>query len=82
MDLVTQDNYEKRPKQTTIPPVHAKEKEIKEPIQKRQPGNKNKSPKNIEIITKNNICGFCGQQIWSPQHKYPAQTVECNNCHK
>ena len=27
-------------------------------------------------------CGFCGQQNWSPQHKCPAKTVECNNCHK
>ena len=41
MDLVTQDSYDKRHKQSTIPPAHAKEKEIKEElIQKKQPQNK------------------------------------------
>ena len=35
MDLVIQDSYERRHKQSTIPPALAKEKEIKEePIQK------------------------------------------------
>ena len=38
MDLITQDSYEKRHKQSTIPSALAKEKEIKEePIQKIQP---------------------------------------------
>ena len=37
--------------------------------------------KNTEKTTKNNNCGFCKQQNWSPQHKCPAKTVECNNCH-
>ena len=80
MDLVTQDSYEKRHKQSTIPPALAKEKEIKEePIQKIQPRNYRK---NTEITAKNNNCGFCGQQNWSPSHKCPAKTAECNNCHK
>ena len=48
MDLVTQDSYEKRHKQSTIPPALAKN----------------------------------GQQNWSPSHKCPAKTAECNNCHK
>ena len=80
MDLVTQDSYEKRHKQSTIPPALAKEKEIKEePIQKIQPRNYRK---NTETTAKNNNCGFCGQQNWSPSHKCPAKTAECNNCHK
>ena len=80
MDLVTQDSYEKRHKQSTIPPALAKEKEIKEePIQKILPRNHRK---NTEITAKNNNCGFCGQQNWSPSHKCPAKTAECNNCHK
>ena len=83
MDLVTQDSYEKRHKQSTIPPALANEKEIKEePIQKIQPGNKQKYRKNAETTSKNNNCGFCGQQNWSPSHKCPAKTEECNNCHK
>ena len=41
VDLVTQDSYDKRHKQSTIPPALAKEKEIKEePIQKIQPRDK------------------------------------------
>ena len=82
MDLVTQDSYDKRHKQSTIPPALAKEKEIKEPIQEIQPRDKQNYRKNTEKTTKNNNCGFCGQQNWSPQHKCPAKTVECNNCHK
>ena len=80
MDLVTQDSYEKRHKQSTISPALAKEKEIKEePIQKIQPRNHRK---NTETTAKNNNCGFCGQQNWLPSHKCPAKTAECNNCHK
>ena len=80
MDLITQDSYEKRGKQSTIPPALAKEKEIKkEPIQKLQPRNNRKK---TEIPTKNLNCGFCGQQNWSPSHKCPAKTVESNTCRK
>ena len=83
MDLVTQDSYDKSYKQSTIPPALAKEKEIKEePIQERQSRDKQNYRKNIEKTSKNNNCGFCGQQNWSPQHKCPAKSVECNNCHK
>ena len=40
IDLITQDSYEKRHKQSTIPSALAKEKEIKEePIQKIEPRN-------------------------------------------
>ena len=67
MDLVTQDSYDKRYKQSTIPPALAKEKESKEePIQKIQPRNKQNYRKYTETTTKNNNCGFCGQQNWSP----------------
>ena len=83
MDLVTQDSYEKRHKRSTIPPALAKEKETKrDPIQKIQPRNKQNYRKNAETTSKNNNCAFCGQRSWSPSHKYPAETVECNNCHK
>ena len=83
MDLVTQDSYEKRHKQSTIPPALAKEKEMKEePIQKIQPRNKQNFQRNSETTSNNNNCGFCGQKNWSPLHKCPAKTVDCNNCHK
>ena len=46
MDLVTQDSYEKRHKQSTIPLALAEEKKIKEePIQKIQPRNYRKTSK-------------------------------------
>ena len=71
MDLVTQDSYEKRHKQSTIPPALAKEKEIiKDTIQKIQPRNHRK---NTEIIAKNNNCGFCGQQNWSTIAQMPGK---------
>ena len=80
MDIITQDSYEKRHKQSTIPSALAKEKEInEEPIQKIKPRNYRKK---AETTTKNNNCGFCGLQNWSPAHKCPAKAVECNNCHK
>ena len=82
MDLVTQDSYERRHKQSTMPPALAKEKEIKETIQKLQQRNKQNYRKNVETATKNNNCRFCGQQTWSPSHECLARTVECNNCHK
>ena len=69
MDLVTQDSYEKRNKQSTIPPALAKEKEMKEePIQKILLRYKQNYRKNSETATKNNGCGFSGQQNWSPLH--------------
>ena len=80
---VTQNSYDKRHKQSTIPLALANEKEVKEePIQKLQPRDKQNYRKNTEKTTENNNCGFCGQQNWSPQHKCPAKTVKCNNCHK
>ena len=83
MDLVTQDSYEKRHEQSTIPPALAKEKEIKEePIQKIHPRNKQKRPEKHRNSTKKQQLRFCGQQNWSPSHKCPAKTVECYNCHK
>ena len=83
MDLVIQDSYEKRHKQSTTPPELPKEKEIREePIQKIQPRNEQNYRKNAEATPKNTNCGFCGQQNWSPSHKCPAKTVEHNNCHK
>ena len=67
MDLVTQVSYERRHKQSsTIPPALAKENEIEEPIQKIQPRIKQNYLNNAETATKNNNCGFCGQQNWSP----------------
>ena len=82
MDLVTHNSYEERHKQSTIPPALAKEKEIKEePIQKTQQRNKQNYRKSAETTPKNNNSGFCGQQNWSPSHKCPAKTVECNNRH-
>ena len=69
MDLVTQDSYEKRHMQSTIPTALVKEKEIKqEPIQK--------------IQQKKNDCGFCEQQNWTPLHKCPAKAAEFKNSHK
>ena len=62
MDLVTQDSYEKRHKQSTIPPALATETEIKEePIQKIQPRNKHNYRRNAETL-KNNNCGFSGNK--------------------
>ena len=54
MDLVTQDSYKKRHKQSTVPPALAKEKEVKdEPIQKNCETNKTtgKTPKQQQRIT-------------------------------
>ena len=70
-DLVTQDSYAKRHKQSTIPTALGKEKEMKhEPKQKIQ----KKLPKNNNTYTgkppqKKNDCGFCRQQNWTPLHK-------------
>ena len=82
MDLVTEDNYEKRHKQSTIPPALVEEKEIKEePKLKIQPRNKQSYRKKAKTTPKNNNCGFCGKQNSSTLHKCPAETVECLNCH-
>ena len=56
MDLVTQDSYDKS------------QQYYQHSRQKIQPRNKQNDRKNTET-KKNNNCGFCGQQIWSPQHK-------------
>ena len=83
VDLVTQDSYDKRHKQSTIPAsTRKRERNKEEPIQKIQSRDKQNYWKNTEKTTQNNNYGFCGQQNWSPQHKCPAKTVECNNCHK
>ena len=71
MDLVTQDSYERRHKQSKIPPELAK-KIKEEPVQKIQPRNKQIYRTNAETATKNNNCGF---------HKCSARTVDCNNGH-
>ena len=63
-----------------MPPALAKKGRKGEPIQKK-PRNKQNKRKSTKIIKKNNNCGFCGQQNWSPQHKCFAKTVQCNNCH-
>ena len=66
--LLTQNSYDRRNKQSTIPPALAKDKEIKqEPIQKIQ-------TKQYQNQPKKNNCGFCGQQNWTPQHNCPAKT--------
>ena len=80
IDLITQDSYEKKHKQSTIPSALAKKKKQKKnPYRKYNHGT---TEKKSETTTKNNNCGFCGPQNWSPSHKCPAKTVECNNCHK
>ena len=84
MDLVTQDSYGKRHKQSTIPTALVKEKEIKqETIQKiHKKYQPNKHTNTGKPTQKKNDCGFCGQQNWTPLHKCPSKTAECNNCHK
>ena len=90
MELVNQVSYEKRHKQSTISAALVKKKETKqEPIQKMQTRNnqenRNDRSKNFNLGTttqKDNNYAFCGQQNWSPSHKCPARTVECNICHK
>ena len=75
MDLVTQDSYNKRHKQSTIPQALAKEKEKKKNRYEKYNRETTKLP---EKYRNDNIeqCGVCGQQNWSPQHKCPAKTVE------
>ena len=73
VEFITQNSYDRRHKQSTIPAALAKDKEIKEePIQKIQP--KVKTDKYGDRTTqKKNNCGFCGQQNWNPQHTCPAK---------
>ena len=71
MDLISQDSYEKRHKQSTIPTALVKENEIKqEPLQKKQRrNNKNKNTNFGKSTQKNKNCGFCGQQNWLPSRQ-------------
>ena len=64
MDLVTQDSYGKRHKQSTIPTALVKEKEIEqETIQKiHKKYQPNKHTYTGKPTQKKNDCGFCGQQ--------------------
>ena len=81
-ELITQNSYDRRHKQFTIPAALAKDKEIKEePIQKIQPKFKTDRYRGRTIQKKRN-CGFCGQQNWNPQHTCPAKNAKCNNCQK
>ena len=76
IELFTQNSYDRRNKQSTIPPALAKDKEIKqETIQKIQ-------TKQYQNQPKKNNSGFGGQQNWTPQHICPAKTIKCNNCQK
>ena len=78
IELITQDSYDRRHKQSTIPPALAKDEEMKQnPIQKIQAKQLREQQKQ-----KKNNCGFCGQQNWRPQHNCPARSVKCNNCQK
>ena len=82
VELITQNSYDRRHKQSSIPAALAKDKEIKEEqIQKIQP--KFKTDKYGDRTTqKKNNCGFCGQQNWNPHHTCPAKNAKCNNCQK
>ena len=82
VELITQNSYDRRHKQSTIPAALAKDKEIKEePIQKIQ--QKFKTDKYGDRTTqKKNNCGFRGQQNWNPQHTCPAKNAKGNNCQK
>ena len=82
VEFITQNSYDRRHKQSTIPAAFAKDKEIKEePIQKIQP--KFKTDKyGGKTTQRKNTCGFCGQQNWNPQHTCPAKNAKCNNCQK
>ena len=82
VELITQNSYDRRHKQSTIPAALAKDKEIKEePIQKIQPKSKTDKYGGRTIQKKNN-CRFCGQQNGNTQHTCPAKNAKCNNCQK
>ena len=67
VELITQNNYDRRHKQSTMPTALAKDEEIKEePNQKIQP--KYKTDKYGNTAQKKNNCGFRGHQNWNPQH--------------
>ena len=73
VELITQNSYDCRHKQSNIPAALANDKEIKEePIQNIQPKFRTDKYGGRTIQKKNN-CGFCGQQNWNPQHTCPAK---------
>ena len=75
-EYITQNSYERRHKQSTIPPALTKYEEMKQrPIQTIQARKYREQRK----IPKRNYRGCCGQQTWTPQHNSPAKTVKCNN---
>ena len=82
VDLVTQDSYDKRHKQSTIPSTRKRKRNKRRTNTRNTTAGQQNYRKNTEKTTKNNNCGFCRQQKWSPQHKCPTKTVECNKCHK
>ena len=72
-------SYDRRHKQSNIPPALAKDKEMKQkPIQKIQA----KQNRELQNQPKKNNCGFCGRQNWTTQHNCRATTVKCNICQK
>ena len=81
MDLVTQDNYEKRRNQSTITIALVKEEEIKqELIQKLQTRRKQETRQDKNKNT--NYSETRNNTSRTPLHKCLATTVECDNCHK
>ena len=79
MEHITQNSCDRRHTQFTIPPALTKDKEKKqEQNQKIQPKRYREQRKTSKSI----ICGFCRQQNWSPQHNYPAKTVNATIARK
>ena len=76
IELITQDSYDRRHKQSTISPALAKERN------KTRTDSKNPNKTTPRTTKTKNNCGFCGQQNWTSQHNCPAKTVKCNNCQK
>ena len=76
-DLETQDSYEKRNKQLTIPTALVNEKEIKHRTNTENTRttkheyweDKNKNTNYGGKTQKKNNCGFCRQQYWTPLYK-------------
>ena len=64
VEHITQNSYDRRQTQSTIPPALAKDKEIKQkPIQKIQ----GRQYREQRKIPRRNDCGFCGQAKWTPR---------------
>ena len=84
MDLVTQDSYEKRHKQSKIPTELVKKKRNKTRTNTKNTKNyrTNNNTFTGNLPQKRNDCGFCGQQILTPLHKCPAKTAAWNKWHK